>query len=106
MSFLIEAYKGWSAEEAPQRFKVQCRQTQIELRLLSAFHDAHLELHYEDVSSYALSAQPHANQPAGQNVGHGDRLIDEVRLSENNLVLHEILFSDRGRWQFYGNGSF
>jgi hypothetical protein len=46
MSFLIDAYRGWSAEEAAQHCKVYF----------------------------------------------------EVWLSENSLVLHEILFSDRDRW--------
>jgi hypothetical protein len=147
MSFLIDAYEGWSAEEAVRRLKVygeylenvkgdlpesafrfasapwhyqfqerhcphdgwvehlkiwesasgdrkQHSQTQIELCLLGAFHDAHLELNYKDVRSYALCAQPHA----ARKMGHGYWLIDEVRLSENNLVLHEILFRNRSRW--------
>jgi hypothetical protein len=151
MSFLIDEYEGWSAEEAVQRFKLyseyvekvksalpksaysfatahwhyqsqdrhcphdgwvehlkiwesasgdrkQYRQTQIELRLLGAFHDAHLELNYKDVRSYTLSVQPNGKQLTNQNAGHGDWLIDEVRLSENNLVLHDILFANRSRW--------
>jgi len=150
MSFLIDAYEGWSAEEAEQRLKVyaeylekvksalpksaygfvtahwhfkfqdrhcphdgwvehlriwedtsgdrqEIRQTRIDVRLLGAFHDAHLELNYKDVRSYMLSAQPRKQQ-ANQAAGHGDWLIDEVRLSENNLVLHEILFRNRSRW--------
>jgi hypothetical protein len=151
MSFLIDAYEGWSGEEAEQRFKVYAeylekvksalpksafsfvtahwhyqfldrhcphdgwvehltiwesasgdrqeqREIQIEMRLLGSFHKEYLELNYKDVRSYELRAQPHANQQASRNVGHGDWLIDEVRLSENHLVLHEILFRDRGRW--------
>jgi len=151
MSFLIDAYEGWSAEEAVRRFKVygeylekvknalpksaysfatahwhyefqdrhcphdgwvehlriwedascdrkEFRQTQVEVRLLGAFHDAHLELNYKNVRSYTLSAQPNGERHVNQNTGHGDWLIDEVRLSENNLVLHEILFANRGRW--------
>jgi hypothetical protein len=151
MSFLIDAYEGWSAEEAEQRFKVyaeylekikgalpksalsfvtahwhyqfldrhcphdgwvehlkiwesasgdrkEYRQTQIALRLLGSFHDRYLELNYEDVRSYTLTAQPNGDHQASRNAWHGDWLIDEVRLSENNLVLHEILFRNRSRW--------
>jgi hypothetical protein len=32
------------------------------------------------------------------NVGHGDWLTDEIRLSDRNLVLHEIEFSRGSRW--------
>lgn len=32
------------------------------------------------------------------NAGHGDWLIDEIRLSDRNLVHHEILFNDGNRW--------
>ena len=74
------------------------RHTQIDVRLLGAFHEAHLELNYRDVRSYTLSAQPSGKLQADQNAGHGDWLNDEVRLSENNLVLHEILFRNRSRW--------
>jgi hypothetical protein len=151
MSFLVDAYEGWSAEEAERRFSAyaeyleeiksalpksafsfatahwhhqfqdrhcphdgwveslriweqasgdrkEFRQTQIEVRLLGAFQDAHLELNYKDVRSYTLSAQPDGKQDANQNAGHGEWLIDEVRLSENSLVLHEILFRNRSRW--------
>jgi hypothetical protein len=151
MSFLIDAYEGWSAEEAVQRLKVyaeylekvkgglpesafkfasapwhyqlqdhhcphdgwvehlkiwesasgdrkQHRQTQIEVHLLGAFHDAYLELNYKDVRSYTLSAESNEKQHADQAARHGDWLIDEVRLSEDNLVLHEILFRNRSRW--------
>jgi hypothetical protein len=151
MSFLIDAYEGWSAAEAVQRFKLyaeylekikgglpesafkfasapwhyqfqdrhcphdgwvehlkiwesasgesrEFRQTQIDVRLLGAFHEAHLELNYKDVRSYTLNAQPNGKQYGNQNTWHGDWLIDEVRLSENNLVLHEILFRNRSRW--------
>jgi len=30
--------------------------------------------------------------------GHGDWLFDEIRLSENGFVLHEVLFSNDSLW--------
>ncbi len=32
------------------------------------------------------------------DIGHGDWLIDEVRLSEREFVLHEVEFSHGSRW--------
>ncbi len=91
----VEHLRIWESASGDRK---QYRQTQIEIRILGAFHDAHLELNYKDVRSYTLSAQPQVDQKAGRGAGLGDWLIDEVRLSENNLVLHEILFSNRSRW--------
>jgi hypothetical protein len=70
------------------------RQLEIVARLLGAFHDGYLELSYPGVRSYALSTEIKRTA----TVGHGDWLVDEVCLLDNNLVLHEILFSNGGRW--------
>ena len=66
----------------------------IQVRLLGAFHDGRLELSYRNVSYYLLGASIAAAPP----VGHGDWLADEVRLSDNKLALHEILFSTGSKW--------
>ena len=50
------------------------------------------------VRSYSLETPPDFKQPPRFKVGHGDCLIDEVRLSECRLVLHEIEFSRGSRW--------
>jgi len=60
--------------------------------LLGAYHDGHLELSYSGVRAYSLVAEI----PEKPNIG--DWLRDEVRLSGNRLVLHEIVFSTRSRW--------
>jgi hypothetical protein len=91
----VEHMKVWELASGERK---QHRQIQIDLRVLGAFHDGYLDLQYKNVSSYTLSGQPHGNHHGPTRLGHGDWLIDEVRLSENHLVLHEILFSDRGRW--------
>lgn len=46
--------------------------------------------------SYDLATGP--NSEAHAKRGHGDWLIDEIRLSDRGLVLHEILFSSGARW--------
>lgn len=69
------------------------RRIAIEIRLLGAYHDGYLELSYPDVKFYSLFARPNSSKKE-----HGDWLVDEIRLSDENLVLHEILFSSGSRW--------
>jgi hypothetical protein len=72
----------------------EIRHVEIGVRLLGAFHDGALELSYPGVCSYLLSG---ASSISG-NAGHGDWLTDEIRLSEKNMVHHEVLFSNGSRW--------
>ena len=72
--------------------RLQDRSLRISTRLLGAFHDGHLLLGYADVQTYSLES------PKGR-AGHGDWLVDEIRLSDNGFVLHEVLFSNDSRWQ-------
>jgi hypothetical protein len=75
----------------------QYRNIQIDLRLLGAFHDGHLELSYKEVKKYELITPSEFEMPP-YNVGHGDWLADEVRLSDEGLVIHEIEFARGSRW--------
>lgn len=67
------------------------RRVDLELRLLGAYHDGHLELRYTGVTRYT------ATMPLGPR-GHGDVMVDEVRLEDDGHVTHEIAFED-GTWQ-------
>lgn len=69
----------------------QNRQLEIFVRLFGAYHDGFIELTYKNVRSYSFG------KPAEQLPNHGDWLYDEIRLSENCLVLHEIEW-DEGEW--------
>ncbi len=71
--------------------RLQNRSLRISARLLGAFHDGHLLLGYADVQMYSLESP---KTPSG----HGDWLIDEIRLSDNGFVLHEVLLSNNSRW--------
>ena len=71
--------------------RLQNRTLHISARLFGAFHDGHLLLDYANVHMYSLE------NPKAQT-GHGNWLIDEIRLSRNGLVLHEVLFSSGSRW--------
>jgi hypothetical protein len=66
--------------------RAEIRATCIEMILLGAYHDRLFKLTYLGVSSYSLAA-------ANAVRGHGDWITDEIRLSDNELVIHEIEFS-------------
>lgn len=71
--------------------------TQIELILLGSYHDGHHKIIYEDVRCYELST---INTKRGSlTIGHGDWIVDEVLLTEEGLIAHEIEFSDSARWR-------
>jgi hypothetical protein len=68
------------------------RTLEIAARLFAAYHDGFIELNYSDVQNYSLaSGITHGS-------GHGDWLYDEIRLSEQGRVLHEIEWSSGGLW--------
>ncbi len=76
----------------------EIRDIKIHARLLGSHHDGHIELTYEKVKSYSLNTPFEFKMPPRVDVGHGDWLIDEIRLSDNGFVVHEIVFSRGSRW--------
>lgn len=58
----------------------------LRIRLLAAYHDAHIEFYYPQVYSYSFQA------PAVMR-GHMDWRYDEMRLSQDNKLIHEIEWS-------------
>lgn len=76
----------------------EVRGLEIEIKLFGAYHDGYLEFRYTDVESYFFD-QPHrrGGWHSTEN-GHGDWMIDEVDLSSNGYVLHEIEWLDGGHW--------
>jgi hypothetical protein len=72
----------------------------IEVRILNAFHDGHIEITYNNVASYHLNKLSNEKflNPDIINDGHGDWLIDEIRLSDKGYVIHEIIFRRNSRW--------
>ena len=70
------------------------RQLSLTVRLLSAYHDGFIELHYPQVFAYTLDSQDSA-------AGYCDWRYDELRLSENGHLIHEIEWhyaGPTGRW--------
>lgn len=76
----VEHLKIYETSSGERR---QIRFTQIELKLLGAYHDGYLVLNYCNVQNYCINNSSDA---------HGDWLYDEIRISEDNLVIHEIEF--------------
>lgn len=74
------------------------RHTRIKMQLLGAYHDGYITLHHQDVSYYSLSKGPDPNPGTEAFNFHGDWLIDEVYLSDEGLVVHDIEFANSARW--------
>jgi hypothetical protein len=72
----------------------------IELRaeLLGPFHDGKTTLTYVDVVRYEIMLPNSGSSLPAPGHGHGDWLIDEVRLSGDGRVLHEVAFASGARW--------
>lgn len=66
------------------------REIEIKVRLLGAYHDGYLDLIYKGVQTYALAKK--------DGTWHGDWHRDEIRLSEEGLVLHEVDFIGGDHW--------
>jgi hypothetical protein len=70
------------------------RSLSLRVRLLGAYHDGHIELRYPKVFSYALNVS-HGDH------GHCDWRYDELRVSEQGKLIHEIEWCgarDTGVW--------
>lgn len=73
------------------------RAIEIQVRLLGSYHDGYMTINYRGVQSYALETPLEFKLPP-LHVGHGDWLSDEVTLSKQNFVLHEVELSRGSRW--------
>jgi hypothetical protein len=70
-------------------------EVQVNLRLLGQQHDRTIVLKYENVSSYTLEGRRGDSNWAV--TFHGDVITHEVRVTNANKVLHEILFRSDSR---------
>jgi hypothetical protein len=74
------------------------RHISISLRLLGSFGDGYLELKYKNVLNYSINLSTPLDDAPATKIGHGEWMIDEVRLSKRRLVIHEIRFSAGSHW--------
>lgn len=95
-------HDGWlesaKIEELATGERAEQRSIGVTIELLASYHDGRIRFTYTDVRSYVMNAPPEFERPP-LSAGHGDWLVDEVRLSERGLVVHEILFSRGAHWQ-------
>jgi hypothetical protein len=91
-SFLIE--EPSTGERREERW------INIKVRLIGSYHDGHIELTHERVSSYSLSKLLEENviYRDSDTLGHGDWLYDEIRLLDNGSVIHEVILSNNYQW--------
>ena len=79
-----DAWLEWfRLEEVASGDRQQIRHLSLRIRLLGAYHDAHLEFYYPKVHAYTLDN-------LNGDEGHGDWRYDEFRLSEQGHLIHEI----------------
>lgn len=76
----------------------EIRSLEIEMRLLGAYHDGHLEFIYSDVESYCLNQPYREGRWETNEKGHKDWMVDEIDLSRHGYVWHEIEWQDGGHW--------
>lgn len=80
-------HDGWLEElvitEPASGKRSQHRIVSIRVRLLDAYHRGHIELVYPQVFRYQITS-------AGAGAGHGDWLYDELRVSDEKHLIHEI----------------
>ncbi len=75
----------------------EIRRLEIIIKLLGAYHDGHIVLHYHGVSTYSLLYDRRQTQQ-GAAVAHDDWLIDEILLGDDGCVTHEIEFASGAVW--------
>jgi hypothetical protein len=73
----VNVFEPSSGERAEQRVVA------LTIRLLGAYHDGHIELHYPRVWSYRLDA-------VAVLAGHGDWRFDELRVDDAGRLEHDI----------------
>ena len=78
---------------------------EITIILLSSFHNGRIRLSYRGVRYYSLEKFPISGIPTRvlkePTTYHGDWLVDELCLSEDNFVVHEIDFAFGATWKIH-----
>lgn len=81
-------------EEPSSGERHEIRRVAITVKLLGAYHDGMIEIHYPQVFEYRMNCGP-------LDMGHRDWRYDEFRLNDEGQVIHEIEWCDQnstGSW--------
>jgi hypothetical protein len=73
------------------------RMPSIVVGLLGPYHDGETTLSYRGVVSYELALSRRTSSDP-TTLAHGDLLVDEIGLSVEGNVTHELLFASGARW--------
>ncbi len=85
----LEEYRFGEVSESQGKFKL--KSTKMYLKLLGAYHNGYLKIHYKNLKEYSLKSNRDFFAPVDfKGFVHHDLLHDEVRLSESGFVIHEI----------------
>jgi hypothetical protein len=76
-------------EESASGVRSEVRELGMRMQLLGPYHDRTLLISYDKVSMYAIGARCGVSQP----VAHGDIFTHEVRISEDQQIVHEVFFT-------------
>jgi hypothetical protein len=90
-----------SIDEVGRGSRFEIREVSLKLRLFGAYHDGYTELVYSDLRHYEINLLQTKISP---HIGHGDWLDDEIRLSSDGYILHEIEFSSGKNWRIESKG--
>jgi aminomethyltransferase len=85
-------------EVEEQSGKFELKPIEIYVRLLGAYHDGHLEFIYKNIHQYSMNSE--RDFLLSKHKGgfyHHDWMRDEIRLSEDGFVIHEIEWLN-ARW--------
>jgi hypothetical protein len=98
----MSPHDGWLdrliVEEPAMGQRSEERSIRIVIELLGSYHDGRIRFTYPSVRSYTIGAPKEFEMPP-LHVGHGDWLADELSLSDDGFVVHEILFSRGAHWR-------
>lgn len=72
-----------------------CRNCSVSILLLGAYHDRIIKIDYIGVERYSLDA---VNLTKSLR-GHSDLVMHEIRIGEQSLVEHEIIFASGGSFK-------
>jgi hypothetical protein len=72
----------------------EIRFVEISTKYFGSYHDGYFCLEYRRVSSYSIQFSSFKRRE--RDIGHGDWIVDEITIDEENMVHHEIEFSEGG----------
>jgi len=83
----------WTVKEEPRGTESRNRTVKVELCLLGPRHDRFIHLMYGGVTNHGIGASPDYRPFPLPAEGHGDLLVHEVRVAEEGVFVHELVFS-------------